>query len=447
MASVVLSAITAFVSSPEVASWLVAIAVIAVTMLLWHRRGEDTARSVDSMLGLEFDDAETERAYREQREQDIATEGRQYLNIVPFTATAFLLTGQYPMFFFAASCLPFFWIPIPSWAWMMLGQYPGTIVQIASWHFFPTMHTVTIDALGPAMALTMACQANGRVCFPSWSGFAVQQAIVLACQTRFAWRATGGRAQHFGVVVSLFAIIAIWTLQHHFIMLRDRRKSFLRLHLNRKLQKDVTLYAKAVEVMGKGLIVASAECEIVHVNKTWCQISGFAKEDVVGKREFVEKCCFAGDLTDKRETDAVARAIAGGLPFVGELRAYRKDGTEFWCELTVRPVKDDAGTTQQFIATIDDVTEKVRQSHIIYSQKMFIGSQAKLTADSAFGAARSLASARAMIAAQSAENAMLNETIQILRDEVAEMDAIRGSKSEAGDSGGSSGREQRQGDD
>ena len=79
---------------------------------------------------------------------------------------------------------------------------------------------------------------------------------------------------------------------------------------------------------------------------------------------------------------------------------------------------EKTGAVEQFIATIDDVTEKVRQSHIIYSQKMFIGSQAKLTADSAFGAARSLASARAMIAAQSAENAMLNETIQILRDEV-----------------------------
>jgi len=92
---------------------------------------------------------------------------------------------------------------------------------------------------------------------------------------------------------------------------------------------------------------------------------------------------------------------------------------ETGCELTARPVRDDAGRLEQFIATIDDITERVRQAHIIYEQKRFIGSQAKLTADSAFGAARSLSSARAMIASQGAENATLNETIKRLEDELA----------------------------
>jgi len=449
-----LQAAIASLGSPEI---LVALLVIAGSMVLWRMWRKQQGSSVERMVGLEFDDADTERAYREQpvvlalsstrissyglvlipaecalamlrrRQQDIVVEGKQYLNIVPLTATAFLLTGQYPLFFFAVSCLPFFWVPIPWWAWQAIGVYPGTFVQILSWHYLDA-GGVPVGVIGPAMALTMACQANGRVCFPYWSGFAVQQAIVLVCQARFAWRATGGAtggdSRHFTVVVSLFVIVTIWTLQHHFIMLRDRRKSFLRLHRNRKLQGEVATYAKAVDVMGKGLIVADAARKILHVNKTYCDITGFAKEDVVGIDDFVEKCCFTGQWTDKRETDAIAKAIEAGLPFVGELRAYRADGTEWWCELTVRPVRDEkTGAVEQFIATIDDVTEKVRQSHIIYSQKMFIGSQAKLTADSAFGAARSLAEARAMIASQSAENAMLTETIEILREELAVTDA------------------------
>ena len=246
----------------------------------------------------------------------------RYLNLVPFTATAFLITGQWSMFIFAVSVMPIFVVPIPYWAWKAIGQYPGTLVQVLSWHYFDP-GTPAFQAVGYAMCLTMACQSNGpvqihynyplpsvaiagteltycflaiaqpvslrRVCFPSWSGFAAQQAVVLACQARFAWRATGGHARHFPVVFSLFAIVAIWTLQHHHIMLRDRRKSFTRLHRNRQLQKDVTLFAKAVDVMGKGLIVANAAHEIVHVNKTWCDITGFAKDDVVGRKDFIER--------------------------------------------------------------------------------------------------------------------------------------------------------------
>ena len=128
---------------------------------------------------------------------------------------------------------------------------------------------------------------------------------------------------------------------------------------------------------------------------------------------------FQGRQTDARSLATLARAVEAGRPFVGELRAQRGDGMEFWAELTVRCVRDDAGKPEQFIATVDDITDKVRQQHIIFAQSQFIGDQAKLTADSAFGAARSLTAARAMIASQGAENATLNETIKRLEDELA----------------------------
>ena len=140
-------------------------------------------------------------------------------------------------------------------------------------------------------------------------------------------------------------------------------------------------------------------------------------------REFLERCCFHGRQTDARSLATLARAVEAGRPFVGELRAQRGDGMEFWAELTVRCVRDDAGKPEQFIATVDDITDKVRQQHIIFAQSQFIGDQAKLTADSAFGAARSLTAARAMIASQAAENERLKAELARRRVRVGEASA------------------------
>ena len=100
------------------------------------------------------------------------------------------------------------------------------------------------------------------------------------------------------------------------------------------------------------------------------------------------------------------------------MRGAKKDGEDCWWELTVRPVEDGRGCVEQFVATLDDVTEKVRQTRVIAEQKKFIGEQARATADSAMGAARTLAQAKAVIASQTAETAMLKDTIERMREQL-----------------------------
>ena len=41
--------------------------------------------------------------------------------------------------------------------------------------------------------------------------------------------------------------------------------------------------------MAKGVAISSRGGAILHVNQTWCDITGFAKDDVVGRKDFIER--------------------------------------------------------------------------------------------------------------------------------------------------------------
>ena len=202
----------------------------------------------------------------------------------------------------------------------------------------------------------------------------------------------------------------------------ERRLARLRAESAQRASKslrDLAGFQRAIDVAGKGVMIAAAGSrKILHVNRTWCVLTGHEKDEVVGRTDFVARCCCRGPHTDPRKLDALDRAVAEERAFTAEMRGAKMDGEEFWIELTVRPVEDGRGCVEQFVATLDDVTEKVRQTRVIAEQKKFIGDQARATADSAMGAARTLAQAKAVIASQSAETAMLKDTIERMREQL-----------------------------
>ena len=51
-------------------------------------------------------------------------------------------------------------------------------------------------------------------------------------------------------------------------------------------------------------------------------------------------------------------AIRAGKAFSGTVLNYKKDGSSFWNEVTIVPVRI-CDQVEQFIGTVDDVTEKV----------------------------------------------------------------------------------------
>ena len=59
--------------------------------------------------------------------------------------------------------------------------------------------------------------------------------------------------------------------------------------------------------------------------------------------------------------DAIRRAVRQGTEAKAELRNYRKDGSPFWNELYIAPVKDQQGKLTHFIGIQTDITQRKHQ--------------------------------------------------------------------------------------
>ena len=85
-------------------------------------------------------------------------------------------------------------------------------------------------------------------------------------------------------------------------------------------------------------------------------MTGYRASEVIGSNcRFLQKeDTHQGGLADIRS------AIATGASQIADLRNYRKDGSLFWNQLRISPVRDDVGTVTHYIGIQSDISEQKR---------------------------------------------------------------------------------------
>lgn len=109
----------------------------------------------------------------------------------------------------------------------------------------------------------------------------------------------------------------------------------------------------------EGIVVcesAADEQPVVYVNSAFERMTGFSAEELLGQ-----------DLRrlqswdrDQEGRNQVRAAIAQGETCRVLLRNYRKDGTQFWNEMVVQPLRGAEGNVTHFVGFHRDVTERER---------------------------------------------------------------------------------------
>ncbi len=95
------------------------------------------------------------------------------------------------------------------------------------------------------------------------------------------------------------------------------------------------------------------DCPIVYVNQAFLDLTGYAREDVLGRN-----CRFLqGPATDRDAVDRLADGIAARRYTVVDLLNYRKDGSLFWNAVHVGPVYDERGELAYFYGSQWDITD------------------------------------------------------------------------------------------
>lgn len=94
--------------------------------------------------------------------------------------------------------------------------------------------------------------------------------------------------------------------------------------------------------------------KIVYVNDAFTRLTGYSYEEAVGKSpHFLQ-----GEDTERKQLDEIRAALEQGTSYAGELLNYTKDNKEYWVELNIAPLKNDAGEIIQFASVQRDVTER-----------------------------------------------------------------------------------------
>lgn len=103
---------------------------------------------------------------------------------------------------------------------------------------------------------------------------------------------------------------------------------------------------------------------VIFVNSQFEIDTGFSRDDVMGKNLRL----LQADDTDQPEIKIMGDAIENEESCQVTLRNYRKDGTLFWNEVYISPIRDETGVVRYFIGVQNDVTEKVNLINDAYDE-------------------------------------------------------------------------------
>nr|AML78993.1 putative LOV domain-containing protein [Carteria crucifera] len=139
-------------------------------------------------------------------------------------------------------------------------------------------------------------------------------------------------------------------------------QAFLMCHKDinqRKIEETASLLRdQALGNLTEGITIADPslpDCPIVYVNDAFVRITGYSREEVLGKN-----CRFLqGPQTDPTAVHKIREAVQQGKEVTVEILNYRKDGQQFWNLLSLTPVRDAKGRLLSYIGVQSNITELI----------------------------------------------------------------------------------------
>ncbi len=133
----------------------------------------------------------------------------------------------------------------------------------------------------------------------------------------------------------------------------DQKKEELRLKLLESVITNTTDSVIITEPDAK-----TGEQIIVFVNDPFIKMTGYSIEELIGNSPKM----FQGINSDRKELDKIRKAIVNYQKYQTEIINYRKNGEEYWINMSISPVTNELGKPTHFIAIEKDVTErKIRE--------------------------------------------------------------------------------------
>jgi PAS domain S-box-containing protein len=133
-------------------------------------------------------------------------------------------------------------------------------------------------------------------------------------------------------------------------------------------EEEIRVRDRAIASSTNGVILTDAaqpDNPVIFVNPAFERLTGYSAEETVGRN-----CRFLqGPETDPAAVAQLRDAIANRTDVNVVIRNYRKDGTPFWNDLTIAPVRDGMGNVTHFVGLQNDVTDRKRAEEELVAAK------------------------------------------------------------------------------
>ena len=130
--------------------------------------------------------------------------------------------------------------------------------------------------------------------------------------------------------------------------------------LLKQQKKELTRYKEIID-LNNIVIKTDTHLNITYVNELFCEISGFNKEELIGKElKHLKYPDMAADIY----TNLYAN-ILNNKPWEGKLKNIKKDGTFFTTDAYVMPDLDESGEMNGAISIQRDITDELNKKREI----------------------------------------------------------------------------------
>jgi nitrogen fixation negative regulator NifL len=135
----------------------------------------------------------------------------------------------------------------------------------------------------------------------------------------------------------------------------------------RRAEEELRKLSRAVEQSPASVVITDLNGNIEYVNPGFTRVTGYSREEVLGKNPRVLKSGEAPPETYRALWDAITH----GREWHGEFHNRRKDGSLYWELASISPIVGTDGRTTHFIAVKEDVTARKEAEEALARNELY----------------------------------------------------------------------------
>lgn len=122
-------------------------------------------------------------------------------------------------------------------------------------------------------------------------------------------------------------------------------------------EKEIRKLSRVAQETQNLVIITDPQERIQWVNKAFENVTGYTLSEVIGKNPGQ---LLQGKNTNDKTVQRIAKQIAEKEHFSERILNYNKNGTPYWTQMTVTPIKNRKGEITEFFSIQEVVTDKVK---------------------------------------------------------------------------------------